>query len=752
MTSHADPGFIVRLKIVILVLWAFFPGLCAEEPGDSEYTCPVQLTSELISVDGMLSEEIWSEIPVQGNFWMSYPVDDRQVDADRQTEVRILSDDQYLYIGVVCYGPQNYVIKTLKRDREFWEGDGFGVVLDPVNEKTNGFAFGVNPAGVQTEYLVTGQLGRREDQEPGRELRGVNVAWDNKWVSVVRNYEDRWVIEMAIPFKTLRFDAGKNTWGVNFFRLDAGTNSIHTWAPVPIEFREVDLGYTGVLQWEQAPIKAKQNIAIIPYTRAGVSKDYEGGGEPDLDFQPGLDAKIPVTSSLNLDVTVNPDFSQVEVDEQVINLTLFDIRLPEKRLFFLENSDVFEDFGIPPMRPFFSRRIGLDEDGNAIPILYGARLSGNLNKDLRIGLMNLQTRSTDNFLAQNYTVASFHQQVLSRSVIKGYIHNRQGLGSEGPDYNRNAGLEFQYKSTDGRFLTFAGYAKTFTPELESKNYFFNLGIGYDNKNLSAYSNLSGLGKNYQADMGFIRGQEYYDASRDTTIRIGYNHLYSTVAYTFYPESSDRIISHELGIRHIYDVDTAFSILSNEIEPSYSIKFASTSKIQVSFNHNTTNLLFPFTFINDEPLPSGIYQYATGEFRYESDQRRLFSINGGVSYGTFYNGTRSRYALGAKFRAQPWGNFSLSFEQNTLDFPDPYGTDNLFLISPRIEINFSRNLFWTTFLQYNTQHDNFNINSRFQWRFQPMSDLYIVYTDNYAVEFWGPKHRALVIKLNYWFNL
>jgi hypothetical protein len=180
----------------------------------------------------------------------------------------------------------------------------------------------------------------------------------------------------------------------------------------------------------------------------------------EYDFQPGLDAKVPVTSSLNLDLTLNPDFSQVEADEQLINLTLFDIRLPERRVFFLENSDLFDDFGISPMRPFFSRKIGLDDDGNPIPILFGARLSGNVNKDLRIGLMNMQTRETGELLPQNYTVAAFHQQVMERSVIKGYFHNRDALRSEDPDYNRNLGLEFQYRSPDGRFQTFAGYSKS----------------------------------------------------------------------------------------------------------------------------------------------------------------------------------------------------------------------------------------------------------------------------------------------------
>ncbi len=740
------------LIIFFLLISGAFSGMAGEPLSTgSESSYPLIKTHEFIQVDGLLTEPIWSEVAVATGFWMSYPVDDREADAAIQTEVRLTADDQYLYIGVICYGPQDYVIKTLKRDAEFSDGDGFGVVLDPVNEKTNGFVFGVNPAGVQTEYLVTSQTGRRRDPEPGRLQEGINIAWDNKWFSEVTNYPDRWEVEIAIPFKTLRFEGSRNTWGINFFRLDAGSNSIQTWSRVPIEFNEIDLGYTGSLNWEVPPEKTKKNLALIPYVRGSMTKDYENAEPLDYHLQAGVDAKIPVSSSLNVDLTINPDFSQVEVDEQVINLTLFDIRLPEKRLFFLENSDIFEDFGIPPMRPFFSRKIGLDENGNPIPILYGARLSGNVNKDLRIGLMNLQTRETDDFLPQNYTVFSFHQQLLERSVIKGYFHNRDALRNEDPDYNRNMGLEFQYKSEDGRFRTLGGYARSFNPGGNSKSYFYNSAIGYDNRNISIYSNLAGLGKNYIADMGFIRGQEYYDASRDTTIRIGLNHWYTQFSYTLYPESSERIISHIFNARQIYDLDSAFSNLNHDLEAGYTLKFASTSQLRFVANRNVVNLLFPFTFIGQEPLPAGIYKFGKFELRYQTDQRRLFSLKAGVSYGTFYNGTRAQYSLGIKYRVQPWGNFSVNFEQNALKFPEPYGADNLFLIGPRIEINFSKSLFWTTFMQYNTQYDNFNINSRFQWRFQPMSDLYIVYTDNYAVEFWGPKHRALVIKLNYWFN-
>ncbi len=744
---------LLKKNYFLILLFLFSTQIKAQQENQipkNQYS--IKSTDEKMTVDGVLDETTWGKAITATNFWMSYPVDGELVNKNNQTEVKMAYDDQYLYIGAVCHGSDNYIIQTLKRDNNLLTGDAFGLVIDPVNERTNGFVFGVNPMGVQTEMLVTGQTGRRQVLESGQTPKGVNVAWDNKWLSEVKRYSDRWEIEIAIPFKTLRFNATKPIWGINFFRSDAQSNSIHTWAVVPIEFIELDLGYTGSLVWDKPPQEVKSNISVIPYLLGGFSRDFEAEAPSESDFQAGVDGKIALTSSLNFDLTVNPDFSQVEVDEQVTNLTLFDIRLPEKRLFFLENSDIFEDFGIPPMRPFFSRKIGLDKNGTPIPILFGARLSGNINKDLRVGLMNMQTRKTDEFFAQNYTAVAFHQQVLERSVIKGYIHNRDAISADNADYNRNAGLEFLYRSNDGRIESFAGYAKSFNPGVTGKNYFFNLGSGYDSRNISVYTNFAGTGVNYIADMGFFRGQEYYDAERDTTIRIGYNHWFTRFSYTLYADKNPKIISHEFGGRYIYDFDGNRDMLNRDVEINYNLRFANTSLISVAYANNTVNLLYPFAFTENEPLPSDTYNYSSVDFSYESDQRKLFSYSGGLLYGDFFNGTRSQVRLGLKYRIQPWGNFALAFEHNNLEFPDPYGKEKLILITPRIDFNFSRNLFWTTFMQYNTQGDNFNINSRLQWRFRPMSDIFLVYTDNYGVEKWFPKNRAVVLKLNYWLNL
>ncbi|XOV91370.1 MAG: DUF5916 domain-containing protein [Bacteroidota bacterium] len=705
-------------------------------------------TEEKMTIDGELNEEVWKDAAVVGDFSFCYPVDNQRVPDEKQTQVGVTYNSQYIFFGITCYGENNYVIQTLKRDKDLYTSDGFAVVIDPVNEKTNGFMFGVNAGGAQTEALYPTRIGPRDENGPS----GFNEAWDNKWFSEIQSYPDRWTIEIAIPYKSLRFKEGVKNWGINFIRYDASANSIHVWSPVPIEFWEIDLGYTGTIQWDQPPEKVKSNITVIPYALGGVGTDFETDPNSPLNsFQGGMDAKVALTSSLNFDLTVNPNFSQVDVDEQVTNLSLFNIRFPERRLFFLENSDVFEDFGVGPMRPFFSRKIGLDADRKPIPISYGARLSGNVNNDLRIGLMNLQTRESGDFLAQNYTAFAFQQQILSRSIVKGYFNNRSAVNSLKPDYSRNAGLEMVYNSVDGRSSAYGGGGKTFSPGLHSQDYFYVGGAGYYNKAIALRFNVDGVGNNYVADMGFIQGNMYYDAERDTTIRIGYHHGYGRADYTIYVDNPG-IISHQFTGAYILDVDSAFSLLNTQLELTYTLNKTNTSKLISTYYYKKVALIFPFSFVDEELLPIGMYVNHSGEMIYNSDQRKSFILTASALAGTFYGGKRSTFRMGVKYRSQPWGNFSFLAERNDLLFPESGSQQSFWLISPKTEINFSKALFWTTFLQYNTQADNFNINSRLQWRFLPMSDVFLVYSDNYAVEFWGPKNRTLVLKVNYWLNL
>ena len=717
----------------------------------------IKKTAEKIVLDGQLNEACWAESDVAKDFWMSFPTDGVQVPKEIQTEVRMTYDDNFIYFGAICYGPNDYIIPTLRRDsRELWRGDIFGVFIDPVNEATNGFSFVTNPAGVQMETLVSGRTGTRAEMNARTGNTSLNTAWDNKWYVEVQKGTDRWTVEIAIPFKTLRFDPKKPTWGLNFSRGEPRTNAWHSWSPVPRQFLTLDLGYTGALVWDTPPKKVKGNIAAIPYVLGSATRDFEEDIPTEIGGRVGGDAKIAINSGLNLDITVNPDFSQVDVDEQVTNLNTFNIRFPERRLFFLENSDLFSDFGIPPIRPFFSRRIGLDEDGGTIPILYGARLSGNLNKDLRIGAMNLQTDKKDDFLGQNYTSIALHQRLLGRSVIKGYFHNRQAMNEGeliGDDYNRTAGMEFRYFSRDAKWQGLGSYGLSQSDGLKGDNYFYTVGGGYDGTNLSFYTNLAGVGDNYYADMGWVPFAEHYDAVRDTSIHVGYQHTYTRLSYTIYPENSKKINFHQFTGQHIWFGDNAnWGLLQNIASAEYLISFSNASGIGLNYTHQDNRLLYPFDFTDEEPLPAGRYHFDFMNLTYQSDTRKLFNLRGSLQYGSFFLGERFQGTMVFGYRIQPWGNFSLNFTYNNLQFPDPYGNEDLILIGPRIGLNFTRNLFWTTFLQFNTQSDNFNINSRLQWRFLPMSDLFVVYSDNYAIEVWGEKDRTLVLKLNYWLNL
>ena len=740
-------GFNFLRFFLLFYFWVLSYVLFAQNNGEV-YQLNIQRMDEEIRLDGVLDESFWEDVEIATNFWLNFPVGGTPVDDEVQTTVKITYDDDFIYLGVECYGKGPFLVQSLKRDNDsFWNGDAFAVVFDPVNERTNGVIFGVNPAGVQTEALITGEPARR-----GGQLSGYNKAWDNKWYTQASVTENGWTAEMMIPFKSLRFGR-KGHWGINFIRVDAQNNANHSWAPVPIQFYGTDLGYLGQLIWDKPPRNEKGNISLVPYLLGNVYKDYESKSDLSQSFALGMDAKIAINSNLNLDLTVNPDFSQVDVDEQQTNLTTVNLRFPERRLFFLENSDIFSNFGTNA-KPFFSRKIGLDDDGNTIPIIYGARLSGNLNKNLRIGLMNTQTQEQE-LPGNNYSSFALHQRILKRSVLRGYFHNRIGYtdGSVQEDnFSRIGGLEFNYSSENSKWRAVTGYGLAFSNENQNENHLFNLFGGYGGRAFNVMVNISGLGDNYINDFSLIPRQKHYDALEDTTYILGFNHWWATMGYKFYPENTF-INQHGFSLTTNGDrTATSNELIQDKHQLSYKFLMKNTSTLDLTYAHEGVNLLYPFGFTDNEPLPAQLYRFDYGQIKYVTDRRREIKLTSGFRYGSFYNGTRTEFSLAVDYRVQPWGNFSLNFVQNDLEFSGNYGAEQLLLFGPKAEINFSKNFFWTTFMQYNTQSDNFNINSRLQWRYMPMSDLFIVYSDNYMVEHFGPRNRGLVLKLNYWFNL
>jgi len=489
-----------------------------------EFQLTIQPTKIPIKLDGILDEPAWNTVEAVSQFYKKFPNDIGA--AKKQTEVKYLFDDKNIYFAFKVYDSGTAIIKSLKRDIGHDGNDGVAIVLDPLNQKTNGFYFVLSALNVQSEGQLTG------DSEDG-----LSYSWDAKWFSMTKDYGSYWIAEIAIPLKSIRYNAENKNWGVNFVRIDAKNFEYSTWTRIGPNFKSYDLGYTGLMKWPTNPPASSNNVILLPYLTGGISED-KLNSKTETTGNGGFDAKIALNPSLNLDLTINPDFSQVEVDNQVTNLTRFSIFLPERRAFFLENADLFAGFGIPPIRPFYSRTIGLDKEGNKIPILFGARLSGNLSPDVRIGAMNMQTGRQGNYAPENFSAFTWQKRVLKRSLIKGYFLNRENFISVEEEkknpldkYGRNAGLTFEYSNPAGSFSYWANYNQSMKPTIKDLNNYAEAGLSYNGRNFGFVLDIANVGKNYYTDMGFVQRISNYDAERDTTIRIGFKHIYSEISYT-----------------------------------------------------------------------------------------------------------------------------------------------------------------------------------------------------------------------------
>lgn len=721
----------------------------------------------VIKIDGILDEGDWKSAGVATNFFLNYPTD--TLAAQFQTEVRVTFDDAFFYVSFVCYDDNKpNVVQSLRRDFEWSLNDHVGLYLDPFNDFTNGFYFGISPYGVQREGVMSGG---------GTDQEGYNSNWDNKWYSQVKRSDDRWIAEVAIPFKSFRYNQGQPAWNVNFVRQDLKRNQVSSWVAAPIQFFPSAFAFTGALQWQTPAPHAGTNISVIPYALASASKDNEKGTS-DNTLTAGFDAKVAITPSLNLDLTVNPDFSTVEVDRQVINLTRFEFQFPERRQFFLENSDLFSAPGFTSLtQPFFSRRIGLAEDTSGyqerVPILYGARVSGKLGRDWRVGLMNLQTKETQSLglPGQNYTVGVLQKQVFDRSNVDVFLVNKESIGLDeyDPDkfyheslvkeewngtdtvpklntYNRVVGADFNLITASNKWGGKAYYHHSFDNFSDKDRYSFGGFASYATRNLLLMTGFIGLGKNYNAEVGFVPNLAIYPGVMGGIMMADYK---------IYPKSGPLVLMTP-GATYDTNYTPDGTLTDKTFTLRYLMNFRSTAVISASAKNIFQKLPADFNVLDPKGdstfLKGEEYQWNEVELQYTSNTRNLFTYSVTLSGGEFYNGNRFGVAGMISYRVQPYGSMSLTYDYNDIVLPPEYGSARFVLLSPRFDFTLTDKLFLTTFVQYNDRYDNVNLNARFQWRYKPASDFFLVYTENYLPEHLTSKNRALVLKFTYWLNI
>ncbi|MGB5377581.1 DUF5916 domain-containing protein, partial [Muriicola sp.] len=505
--------------------------LCHAQKKNAGYILHINKTESPIVIDGVADDSAWATADVAKDFFMVLPMDKGL--ATQQSEIRMAYDEDNIYLVATFYNNtkgKNFV-ESLRRDFSFGKNDNFLLFLDPFNNQTTGFTFGSNAAGAQWDGTMFGGS-------------AVDLSWDSKWVSEVRSDEEKWVFEMAVPFKSIRYEKGVTEWGINFSRLDLKTSEKSSWTPIPRQFPTAALALTGTLVWDAPPPSPSLNVSFIPYILGEVNTINDN--KSSTDGKIGGDIKFSLSSSLNLDLTVNPDFSQVEVDRQVTNLDRFELFFPERRQFFLENADLFANFGYATIRPFFSRRIGL-----GVPIDAGARISGNLDKNWRLGIMDIQTSSVEETgqPTQNFGVLSLQRKVFSRSSIGLMLVNKESfrypseedsLRTLFPRYNRNIGIEYNLASSDNLWNGKAFALKSFAPDEDSQGITQAANISYNNRQWSWGVQEEVVGSSYTAEVGFV--------PRDSYIRLsGY------LGFLFFPEKG-LIVSHgpRIDLSHFFD--------------------------------------------------------------------------------------------------------------------------------------------------------------------------------------------------------
>jgi hypothetical protein len=703
------------------------------------------ITDSKIVPDGVLDEPIWKTAESANNYWQYFPTD--SVHAKKQSEVKILFDDKNLYIGIKAISVgNNYALTSLKRDFRGSGNDSFSIMFDTYNDGTNAFLFGINPYGVRREALISGG---------GTDRRSFNLSWDVKWQGDAKMYDDYFTAEMIIPLTSLKFKEGATKWRFNSYRIETQHNERSSWAKIPQNQLIFNLAFMGDMVFEKPLGKSKTPIAIIPYINALSQKNFETDASVNT-VKFGGDAKLAIGNNLNLDVTVNPDFSQVEVDDQVTNLTRFEVSLPEKRQFFIDNSDLFASFGDQrDANPFFSRRIGIAKDtaGNSIEnkLIGGVRLSGKLTKDLRVGVLNIQTAKdeTNEIPSNNNTMIALQHRVFSRSNIGAFFINKQSFEDydfvdREDEFNRLFGVDYNLASKDNTWTGQTYLHKSFQPDDNAGNLSTGAQIRYQSKKYNFYGKSLFIDEDFSSDLGFVR-------------RTGILKSILSAERVFWPKKGI-IQNHSLQIFPIFiwDSNLDFKNTDYDFRSRYEMKFIDQSQFNLGMTNSYTFLFNGFDPTGtdgglDLPGDQG-YHYNSVEIGYQSDQRKRFAFDVGSEVGRFYNGKRFSFESMMTLRFQPKVFLSLVLNYDKITLPEPYPSADIWLISPKIDVTFSKSIFWSTLVQYSNQRDNLGINSRLQWRFAPLSDLFIVYNDNYFVNSFQPRSRSINLKLTYWLNI
>ncbi len=700
-------NFAVTLLVLIL---SQLPSAAQQEASAGRHHGSRSLTvfqiTEAPVLDGLLNEQAWKDAAVAGEFVQKDP--NEGMPATERTEVRVLYDSENLYFGVSCVDGQagQILARELRRDDSFRNDDSFSIILDTFHDHRNASLFRVNPSGTQYDALIT---------EEGRE---VNSDWDEKWEVETQVDEEGWSAEIKIPLQTIRFSSSNTGFGIDFERVVRRKNEFSYWNNYLRNFTFQQVSQAGHLVGLME-VEAGLKLRVKPYINTRMIT--QGAEERNTSFLGDLgleDLKYSVTSGLTLDVTINTDFAQTEADNQVINFDRFPVFFPEKREFFMEGAGIFGMVPLsiairPDIKLYHSRRIGLSEDREVIPMLAGAKLTGKLGKDFTLGILEAQTDDFQDRAGDNYAVFRLKRDLFSRSSVGFFFTNRQG---EQGDFNRVLGVDqnliFLEHLKVGGFL-----ARSFTDGVENRQWTGGLEARWDSDLLIGGFNYIEIQENFQSDLGFIRRE---------AVR-----LYRPILRFLPRPHSSRIRQ----LRFAFRLDHVRGVTDNElVTENYhfdsSIFFQDGSSMNINGNRLTDNLVTPLSLPGGLVVAPGKNSWWKSEFRYRFNP--ALKLNGSLGYNYHRNyygtaGSRHEWLLNPVVKFNSSFSVGINYSINRIELPGQevilfQGMDN------RFNLALSRKWLISALFQYNSDSDVAGVNFRLNYIYRPGDDLFIVFND------------------------
>ena len=688
-------------------------------------------------IDGALDDPVWQLAPVADGFTQRDPVEGAP--ATEPTEVRVLYDDENLYIGFRCLDrqPDKIVARQMRNDADLSNDDHVRILIDTYLDRRNAFAFQTNPLGARWDAQITDE-GRNE-----------NIDWNIVWEVKARKTDEGWEAEFRIPLNQLRYPERVSRWGINFARVIRRKREDTYWSPIK---RDYGFGNRAFYRISKAGdlfglerLTRRPRLEIRPYSLSGLQKDATRGAVKStsvLDF--GLDIKYGLGSNLIADITVNTDFAQVEADQERVNLTRFSLFFPEKRDFFLEGAGIFRVGAAsrpgrrsPNEQLFYSRRIGL-HNGKEVPILLGTKVTGKVG-DMEVGLLDVVT---DRFVDQNdqeiprmnYGVLRLRKLILSRSSVGFMILSRDPF--QGDRYNRTFVVDGNFAFGPSTQIN-AWLAKTHSPGIRTRDWAGNFNFVYRSDRWMLRANYTEIQENFKAEMGFIRR----DDIRRTGFELGrgirpswawLRRIYNGASLTYLTNGRGILETREIGWRTWTQFESGHVLFSN---PRRMYEFL-----------DKDWQIYPGIVI-----PAGVYEFWTWNFFFRSDQSRALSIRLGGDLGEFYSGTRYGGNFNFTFRPSPHIAWDLSFNSNIVSLPAGDFTTNV--LSTRFTYTFSRDMFAKAYIQWNDSSDLLSLNFLYNYYYLPGSNIYLVYNHRWNItgKSLETMDRALLLKVTYWLN-